>query len=538
MKRIDRIVSAAKAAKTLCSMCSLWRMAPPRLCVSAWTLAILQAVASAAALPLPPLEWKLSGAARMEGGALVVDAPPEAPGGGATTRLDLRPFRNKSFRLTVRASMEGVPRPKFSYEGLKFQFTIYDRLIRRRAYVETVPQRFGDMAETTLELRYDAAVHDADETTLFLGLQNASGRVRFDLSTLAVEEVPSAFTITNQDWRCRYSGFAAGALAPAPGGAGGLAPRPFRGVMSPGGDMTPDDFRTLHDWGATLLRYQMTHCPPAALTNMPAWRAWLRGRLDHLDRVVLPMAEKYGLKVIIDIHNAPGGRDGHDWRLFDDDEYFAALVSAWRGIAAHYRGDGRIYGYDFANEPFQTRPHRRDYWQVQDACARAVREIDPGAVVIVESNHMASPYAFAYLSPLAMDDVVYSVHMYDPGTFTHQGVGPGDPLGQTYPGTLENGETLDKEFLRRQLAPVREFQLRHHARILVGEFSAICWAEGADRYIADCIDLFEEYGWDWCYHAFREWRAWSVEHEGPDRDHLVPSADNPRRRALLEGLKR
>ena len=302
--------------------------------------------------------------------------------------------------------------------------------------------------------------------------------------------------------------------------------------------MTPDDFRTLRDWGATLLRYQMTHCPPAALTNMPAWRAWLRGRLDHLDRVVLPMAEKHGLKVVVDIHNAPGGRDGHDWRLFDDDEYFAALVSAWRGIAAHYRGDPRIYGYDFANEPFQTRPHRRDYWQVQDACARAVREIDPGAVVIVESNHMASPYAFAYLSPLAMDDVVYSVHMYDPGTFTHQGVGPGDPLGQTYPGVMADGETLDKEFLRRQLAPVREFQLRHHARILVGEFSAICWAEGADRYIADCIDLFEEYGWDWCYHAFREWRAWSVEHEGPDRDHLVPSADNPRRRALLEGLKR
>ncbi len=302
--------------------------------------------------------------------------------------------------------------------------------------------------------------------------------------------------------------------------------------------MTPDDFRTLRDWGATLLRYQMTHCPPAALTNMPAWRAWLRGRLDHLDRVVLPMAEKYGLKVVVDIHNAPGGRDGHDWRLFDDDEYFAALVSAWRGIAAHYRGDGRIYGYDFANEPFQTRPHRRDYWQVQDACARAVREIDPGAVVIVESNHMASPYAFAYLSPLAMDDAVYSVHMYDPGTFTHQGVGPGDPLGQTYPGVMAEGETLDKEFLRRQLAPVREFQLKHHARILVGEFSAICWAEGADRYIADCIDLFEEYGWDWCYHAFREWRAWSVEHEGPDRDHLVPSADNPRRRALLEGLKR
>ena len=513
------------------------------------SLVTAAAAFTAAAAPLQPLDWSLSGAAELRDGVLVLDAPADRPGGGATARLDLRPFRNKSFRLTVRASMEGVPRPKFHYEGLKFQISIYDRLIRRQSYVENVTQRFGDMAETTLELRYDASVHDADEATLFLGLQNASGHVRFDLRTLAIEEVPSAFTITNQDWRCVYTDRL---FKPQSGDLKGQRPdlmpegqftaaqrhQPLRGVMSPGGDMTPDDFRTLRDWGATLLRYQMTHCPPAALTNMPAWRAWLRGRLDHLDRVVLPMAEKYGLKVIIDIHNAPGGRDGHDWRLFDDDEYFAALVSAWRGIAAHYRGDRRIYGYDFANEPFQTRPHKRDYWQVQDACARAVREIDPGAVVIVESNHMAAPYAFAYLSPLAMDDAVYSVHMYDPGTFTHQGVGPGDPLGQTYPGVMADGETLDKEWLRRQLAPVREFQLRHHARILVGEFSAICWAPGAENYLRDCIDLFEEYGWDWCYHAFREWKAWSVEHEGPDRDHLVPSADNPRKRALLEGLAR
>ena len=528
---------------------------------------LFAAALCAAAPPIapPPLEWSLSGAARREGPMLVVDAPPERPGGGATATLDLRPWRGKSFRLTVRAEMEGVARPKFPYEGLKFQFSIYDRLLRRRSYVEDVRQRFGDMAETTLELLYDAAVHDADEAILFLGLQNASGRVCFDLSTLAIEETPSAFTITNQDYIVRYTNdecsqsFANdkcqksqlstnvndnldlpfvdnGEQLPSVNNAAQRR-QPLRGVMSPGCDMTEDDFATLRDWGATLLRYQMTGCPAAAVTNVPAYRAWLRGRLDHLERFVLPMAGSCGMKVIVDVHGVPGGRDGHDWRLFDDDAFFAELIDVWREIAVRFAGDPRIYGYDFGNEPFQTRRHRRDYWQVQDACARAVREIDPGCTVVVESNHMASPYAFAYLSPLAMDDAVYSVHMYDPGTFTHQGVGPGDPRGQTYPGTLENGETLDKEWLRRQLQPVREFQLKHNARILVGEFSAICWAEGADRYIRDCIELFEEYGWDWCYHAFREWRAWSVEHEGPDAGHLVPSADNPRKRALLEGLQ-
>ena len=81
-------------------------------------------------------------------------------------------------------------------------------------------------------------------------------------------------------------------------------------------------------------------------------------------------------------------------------------------------------------------------------------------------------------------------------------------------------------------------QLRHGAKIYCGEFSAAAWAPGADAWRRDCIDLFEEYGWDWTYHAFREWNGWSVEHEGPDAEHLVPSADNPRKRALLDGLAR
>lgn len=85
---------------------------------------------------------------------------------------------------------------------------------------------------------------------------------------------------------------------------------------------------------------------------------------------------------------------------------------------------------------------------------------------------------------------------------------------------------------------MRAFERKHDAKIYVGEFSAIAWAEGADRYLRDCISVFEEYGWDWSYHAFREFQGWSVEHEGPDAQHLVPSCDNPRKRALLSGFSR
>lgn len=100
------------------------------------------------------------------------------------------------------------------------------------------------------------------------------------------------------------------------------------------------------------------------------------------------------------------------------------------------------------------------------------------------------------------------------------------------------GVKYDREKLREILQPVRDFQLRHNAKIYVGEFSAAAWAPGADRYLADCIELFEEYGWDWSYHAFREWDGWSVEHEGENRNSLRPSADNARKRVLLNGFKR
>ena len=92
--------------------------------------------------------------------------------------------------------------------------------------------------------------------------------------------------------------------------------------------------------------------------------------------------------------------------------------------------------------------------------------------------------------------------------------------------------------MKNVLAPVRAFQKKYGAKIYVGEFSAICWAPGAGVYLRDCIDIFEEYGWDWTYHAFREWAGWSVEHEGEEAESLRPSKDNPRRRALVDGLGR
>jgi endoglucanase len=174
-----------------------------------------------------------------------------------------------------------------------------------------------------------------------------------------------------------------------------------------------------------------------------------------------------------------------------------------------------------------------DDWQaLAERAARTIRAIDPQRTIIVEPAAWGGPDGLNDLVPLPISNVVYSVHMYMPHAFTHQGVHTAGPAYH-YPGLLE-GKQWDKAQLEAALRPVIEFQKAYGVHIYIGEFSAIRWApEGsAGRYLKDLIEIFESHGWDWSYHAFREWSGWSVEH-GPDRNDTKRAAEPTDRERLL-----
>ena len=66
---------------------------------------------------------------------------------------------------------------------------------------------------------------------------------------------------------------------------------------------------------------------------------------------------------------------------------------------------------------------------------------------------------------------------------------------------------------------------------------AIRWApeNSAYNYLRDIIDIFEEYGWDWSYHAFREWNGWSVEYT-EDKNNNAPAPEPTNREILLRSF--
>ncbi len=65
----------------------------------------------------------------------------------------------------------------------------------------------------------------------------------------------------------------------------------------------------------------------------------------------------------------------------------------------------------------------------------------------------------------------------------------------------------------------------------------IRWAPGAAEYLADAIAIFEKHGWDWSYHAYREWHGWNLE-LGADRDDTTSRAEGNDRLEAVRGWLR
>ena len=512
------------------------------------SLAFCALAAAAADVEVAGRTWTIPDDATLDGTVLTLRVDGKTRRSAvATTTVDLSPFLESGVEWRVRASIRNVAKPDKSWMGLKAMLSYRDAGGTMR--YPGPPGRTGDFG--WYAIRYRASLTNGVEGagTITIGLQEATGEVDFDLASFWIGPAKVAWPEGDPDHRCEYTND--GALRANDGGAvrqmtndgnASLHHAALRGVMLPSRGLHEEDFAKLRDWGVTLVRYQMSRNWDFRDTerDLADYDNWLEVKLAHLEERVIPFARKYGIKVAVDLHMPPGGKSvDMELNLFYEPEYADHFVELWRRIARRFKGNGDvIYGYDLLNEPLQTynAAAGNDYWSLQKRAAEAIREIDPDVPIIVESRFAASPRGFSDMVALDMKDVIYELHHYSPFAFTHQGVNTSKPwVPEKWPDE-EKGWNMD--FLRKTLEPVLEFQRCHGARIYVGEFSAIAWAEGADRYLADSIALFEEYGWDWTYHAFDEAKAWNVEMEADKPFEFHPAEDTPRKRALLEGLQK
>ncbi len=274
----------------------------------------------------------------------------------------------------------------------------------------------------------------------------------------------------------------------------------------------------IDDWGANQVRYMI--CPSwrarslGAKTLQESWQKLLAKLPEGLDN-----AKELGLAVIIDLHQIPNdkpnrpypkGRKKASRAWWLDKSNRRVMLDCWKQLAriTAARRDQVIW-LEIYNEPLDWKsfPRYPKLWPrwAQDGID-VVRKIDKHNPIVIASGPGSLCWGFKGF-PLLKGrggEIIYSLHAYEPHTYTHQGVSTEWPNAVDWPaggvGRIE-----------KMLSAAIRFQKRHKVRMHVGEFSVARWAPGAANYISDCIEVFEKHGWDWNYHAFREAGVWSLE---------------------------
>ena len=469
--------------------------------------------------------WSLADFAQWADGrtgstVLRVTVPPGASDGGHMIHapLAVERYRGCVLLFECAAKAEAVTKPRESYFGVKFM--VHVRTGEAGDVWHNENNVFGTFDWRPLRFTLRIAP-DARDGELYLGLQDCSGTAWFDdVKVTVLKGPPAPRPAPNPD-------------APPPL-KGHELPR-LRGVMSPN-EYRDGDLRALADeWKANVIRWQIGRNWGEFNTDrdLAEYDQWMARELEDLDKALADCLA-HGIKLVIDLHGPPGGRyPNYDLAIFHERLYHEHWRALWVKIAERYKDHAAVWGYDLVNEPMQVAPSPEgvlDCLAAQEEVARAIRTVDPETPIVIAATEGDSPQGFVDLEPVEVSNVIYQVHLYAPHEFTHQGVGR-EWTPVTYPGVI-GGKVWDKEQIRKTLQPVRDFQRAYNVHIFVGEFSAIRWAPGAVDYLRDCIEIFEEYGWDWTYHAYREWHGWSLDH-GSDPDNLQPVPDLTDRGALL-----
>ena len=156
--------------------------------------------------------------------------------------------------------------------------------------------------------------------------------------------------------------------------------------------------------------------------------------LDRYRQIVGWLAARH-IYVVLDMHVPPGNDDidpgsGAFWQ---DGKNAADLVAIWKLLAAAFRDEPYVLGYDVFNEP--SPPTAAAWWQLLDDAIGAIRQVDTRHLIVVEPPWVENESGFRQVADSL---ALYAVHFYEPFTVSHRGADwMGDtavPTGGTYPG--------------------------------------------------------------------------------------------------------
>ena len=188
-------------------------------------------------------------------------------------------------------------------------------------------------------------------------------------------------------------------------------------------------------------------------------------------------------------------------------DWQADYMQTWRLLAAHFRGDSGVAGYDLYNEPhaLPLPPIRfeKDFlWPLYARAIDAIGAVDPNHLFIVEGQLFAD--FGTTVVPLQAPDLVYSPHEY---------------TGSLVPPTFDG----DAQALDAHVTQVAGEASRVPAALWVGEWGMSSTQAQATLWIDDALDAYDAAGAGWAWWQWREDSTWGIRDSAGHTDTKVLS---------------
>ncbi len=242
--------------------------------------------------------------------------------------------------------------------------------------------------------------------------------------------------------------------------------------------------------------------------------------LAELDRVIDLMLAHH-LAVIVDIHPESPYKEA----LRSGDDAVVQFITLWSSLAAHFGNrDPSLVFFEIMNEPEQTDLFR--WIGIEARAADAIRRAAPQNTILATGARWSGLPDLLQTEPLALSNVIYTFHDYEPFAFTHQGATWTDPRiaplrAVPYPSTPENiaanlsqahdltGRYFVEEYglarwdadrIARTLAFAKQWADAHNVPVYCGEFGVLReFSPPAMRaaWLHDTVDAFRvnNIGW-------------------------------------------
>ena len=262
--------------------------------------------------------------------------------------------------------------------------------------------------------------------------------------------------------------------------------------------ITENDFKNIAELGANTIRLPFNY---RLIEKSPF--SYSRSGVGYLQKA-LRWAKKHKLKVILDLHAAPGAQN-FDWHsdssgkagLWQGNQNQKRTIALWEFLIDKFKNEKSLLGYDLINEPVLGGAPRSILVKFYRRLINKIREIDEKRIIFIEGDLWATQIDF--LKSLVERNISISIHNYEPLQYTFNFT----PFYK-FPGKIEGGR-WDKKTLIRHLQRYYDFSRKYKTDIFVGEFG-INWRGGfwgEASWLKSTLEVFDKFRFGYTYWTYK-----------------------------------